>query len=149
MFKKNFKPDGYCGLYCAACPQFITTEKNESSKLDDNSCMGCKSNNVAKGWCIECNLKSCAKSKNIEFCYECNDYPCKDINNFQKDPIYPYHSEVFDYMKTIKEDGIKKWLQKMADRWKCSSCGQRYGWWTSICKNCGSKVNGYINPRES
>lgn len=147
MKNQEFVPDGYCGLYCAACPQYMGTKNNQIDVTDENACKGCKSDTVAKGWYIKCNLKACAKTKNVEFCYECSEYPCENLKTFKQDPDYPYHSEVFDYMNTIKTSGKEAWLQDMESRWKCTQCGSSFNWWTTKCEQCGNAVKGYSAPR--
>ena len=38
------------------------------------SCGGCRSENLRCP--IECHAKTCPQQKGIDFCFECNDYPC-------------------------------------------------------------------------
>ena len=142
----SFLPDGYCGLYCAACPQYIATKAGKAEALGMENCRGCKSDEVAASWCRICNLKKCARSKGYEFCYECASYPCEDLEKFRNAPEWPYHIEVYDYMDTIRKDGKEKWLKGMAVRWSCPSCGQEASWWDLNCSSCGTKLKGYKKP---
>lgn len=142
----DFVPDAYCGLYCASCGQYQKTLSGELSLDDPMSCMGCKSKKVSASWCAECHLKSCAREKGVEFCYQCAEFPCEEIVKFKDDPLYPYHGEVFEYMEEIKAKGKEAWLESMEKRWNCESCGTRYDWWAQKCGNCGKEVKGYKNP---
>lgn len=144
---KSFIEDAYCGLYCAACPSYQATADGTYQEKGLPACKGCKSDTVTGEWCKICNLKSCAREKGLDFCYECNQYPCENLNNFKEDILYPYHNEVYDYMKTIKEKGKEIWLTEMKKRWSCNDCGTMHDWWSMKCKPCGSKTNGYIQPK--
>jgi len=122
------------------------TEAGLGEDPDFISCKGCKSDTVAKSWCAVCNLKSCAREKGLDFCYECNEYPCDNLEKFKTDPQYPYHSEVYDNMTTIKKKGIGQWLIEMNSRWTCQSCGTPFSWWNESCKKCGTPSRGYKKP---
>lgn len=130
----ELKPDGYCGLYCAACPSY---------GKGSEPCEGCKSDNVRPGWCSRCSLKACARAKGLDYCSECSDYPCGKLIDFANDPDYPYHSEIYEYQALIRGKGKEKWLEEMKKRWSCPRCGTPFNWWTLICGKCGYQVNGY------
>ncbi|HZX46637.1 MAG TPA: DUF3795 domain-containing protein [Clostridia bacterium] len=38
------------------------------------SCGGCRSNDIKCP--IDCHVKTCHKEKGVDFCFQCNDYPC-------------------------------------------------------------------------
>jgi hypothetical protein len=146
MGHSGFVPDAYCGLYCPACPNYMNTQANPGAPRITESCKGCKSGICCLSWCDHCNLKACAKSKNIEFCSACQEYPCKDLVGFKNDSNYPYHSEVFGYLETIKMKGKETWLTEMRKRWSCPSCGTEFNWWMQTCAQCGKAVRGYKKP---
>jgi hypothetical protein len=137
----EYSLDGYCGLYCGACPMFLETKAGS----DQNRCQGCKSG-IGSGWCLTCNLKACARGKGLEFCYACADYPCENLEAFETSADYPYHREVYDYMKTIEKEGKAAWLEKMRVRWSCPACGKEASWWDLSCGNCGAELHGYTKP---
>jgi hypothetical protein len=133
--------DGYCGLYCGACPMLLETRAGTAKA----ACHGCKTDQNPR-WCADCGLKACARGKGLDFCYACADYPCKDLEGFQTSAEYPYHREVYDYMKIIEKEGKDAWLEKMKARWSCPACAQDSSWWDVSCKKCGAGLNGYIKP---
>lgn len=146
MSDKSFTSDGYCGLFCAACPQYMGTKSGAIKETDPGACKGCKSDVVAKSWCTICNLKSCAREKGHDFCYQCKEYPCSELEEFKTDSDYPYHGEVYSYMETIKQKGLEQWMSQMKKRWSCSSCGTEFDWWTRSCTQCGAATEGYQKP---
>ena len=133
--------DGYCGLYCGACPMLLGTKAG----TEQNACRGCKSDQNPE-WCLNCGLKACAREKGLEFCYACADYPCEKLEGFKTSAEYPYHREVYDYMKIIEKEGKAVWLEKMKVRWSCPTCKAEASWWDPACKKCGAGLNGYPKP---
>src|SRR4030042_6982501 len=136
----EYSLDGYCGLYCGACPKCLGSKAG----TETNPCLGGKSDTIS-GWCLTCNLKACARGKGLDFCHACADYPCKDLEGFKTSVEYPYHSEVYDYMKVIELEGKPAWLEKMKVRWSCPECLQEASWWELKCNQCGAGMNGYNN----
>jgi hypothetical protein len=146
METRQFEPDGYCGLYCGACPKYLETKEGAAPATSDQSvCFGCKTD-VNPKWCLECKIKACAREKNVSFCHECSDYPCSDLEAFKNDSRYPYHQEVTDYMTAIAAEGKEAWLERMKTRWCCPSCKRESSWWDLSCKGCGAGVKGYERP---
>ena len=138
----EFILDGYCGLYCGACPDLLDTKDGKAK----NPCCGCKSAVNNREWCAICNLKACAKEKHLDHCRQCDEYPCDDLQTFFYDPKYPYHKEAVDYLSTIEKEGKDVWLEKMKERWSCRKCGQAATWWKQSCTVCGETLNGYQKP---
>ena len=100
----------YCGLKCDSCPiflatlepdQFLQQSKRKSIAETINSlyglnyqleditdCDGCITNTgrIFTG-CINCKVKTCARSKYLENCAYCTKYPCKILKkNFLCEP---------------------------------------------------------------
>jgi hypothetical protein len=95
----------YCGLLCQGCPIYwATIEKNkklkekmkvEIAKMSNNlyktnhtskditDCDGCliEKGNLYSG-CANCQIRNCARSKNIQNCAYCSEYACDTLNKF-------------------------------------------------------------------
>lgn len=136
----KYKPDGYCGIYCGACPSFQATRSGLADLLGLDQCRGCKSEQVSDGWCSVCDIMSCAKEKNLDFCSDCSAYPCDILLNFKENSSVPMHNEVLDSLTFIKELGKETWLKAMDARWRCTSCGTVYSYFSMYCACCGLKV---------
>jgi hypothetical protein len=92
----------YCGLACDSCPIHLATlEKDIVKKIQMrkdisdqlakiygttpkpeiiSDCDGCKINNgrLFTG-CIDCEIRKCAKIKNLENCAYCSDFTCEKL----------------------------------------------------------------------
>ncbi|MFW9995827.1 MAG: DUF3795 domain-containing protein [Candidatus Odinarchaeota archaeon] len=143
--------DAYCGLYCGACFVMKANETGRGEELasqwnlepEDVYCNGCKSGTLFIN-CRGCQLRECAVARNVSFCYQCQDYPCKDFSAFTK--AKPHIIEVIENLEYIKQYGRVKWLETQEKRWSCANCGEKYSWYDQVCDNCGEKLEGYEEP---
>ena len=92
----------YCGLDCDTCPAFCALRDNDDKlrektaaewskmfsadiKKEDINCVGCTAEQgIHFSHCHECKSRDCARSKNLENCGKCSDYPCQDLRDFFK-----------------------------------------------------------------
>lgn len=133
---ENLSPElAPCGVFCGACPSF------------EKSCHGCSSQMKQKRkskW--SCKLRSCCYSvKKINFCFECDEFPCKElrrklIDSHSEDPKYEYRHEVIENSKKFTELGLKRYLEYQNEKWVCPSCHQgRIQWYIYKCNKCGAE----------
>jgi predicted RNA-binding Zn-ribbon protein involved in translation (DUF1610 family) len=146
----EFTYDAYCGLYCGACTIMLANQNGEleslakqwEMKVDDLKCFGCKSGQVAI-FCTDCEIKACAEDKQLDFCFQCDEFPCARMIEFRDDEKYPYHQVVFNSLEDIRQKGIDTWLKEQDARWSCPNCGERFAWRDEVCKHCGGAVSNY------
>jgi len=142
----SYRFDSFCGLYCGAC---LTLRANKEGKVEEAAkawgmkpedlvCNGCKSE-VNASSCRECEIKACAKTKGVDFCIECPDYPCQYLKDLQADE-WVHHRVILDNLERIKSAGLDNWLAEQKERWSCPNCGNPTGWYDAKCKKCGAEV---------
>ncbi|MFX1267949.1 MAG: DUF3795 domain-containing protein, partial [Promethearchaeota archaeon] len=88
--------------------------------------------------CKACAVKKCCNEKNIDGCYQCDDFPCKFINNF---PI-PVAKKVI--MRTIpfwRENGTEKFVEEEEKRYHCPNCGNPIFRGAKRCNKCKNEVD--------
>ena len=135
----DFVLDGYCGLYCGACPNMLATKAGTAN----NPCHGCKSEQPT-GYCAICGIKACAQSKGYEFCYQCaGSGTCEVLQKFIADAQWPYQQCVLKNMETFRNEGKAKWLAVQDKRWRCANCGRSHSWFAETCSQCGRAVASY------
>jgi len=97
--KQENKIIAVCGLKCSECDIFKATdnpeiaqqiadwfkkERNEEVKIEDIHCLGCKGDRK-KHWSADCwILECCVNKKGLDFCNECNDFPCDRLSKWAK-----------------------------------------------------------------
>ena len=84
---KNRRLMAPCGLYCGVCGVYIATrDGNEKlktvmgnlygTKPEETECLGCMQPNPPKkiyGYCNQCPIRDCIKSKGYYSCHQCTD----------------------------------------------------------------------------
>lgn len=142
----DFKYDTFCGLYCGAC-EVLIANKNETVEViartwnvepEQLGCSGCKSA-INAVYCVDCGIKRCAENKKVEYCFECDEYPCSRLVTFRNDE-HPHHSIVLQNLDLVRNQGIDQWLEQQRIRWNCPNCGKGFSWYDKICAVCGSEL---------
>jgi len=98
----------YCGLICHSCPIYLATREKDEEKRrkmrveiarqikkiydtecrteDVGDCDGCRTEGE-RLFCTDCQIRMCAKGKNIENCAHCDEYACEKLEKlFVTDP---------------------------------------------------------------
>ncbi|UCC79787.1 MAG: DUF3795 domain-containing protein [Candidatus Zixiibacteriota bacterium] len=82
-------------------------ETGKAVSAEKLKCVGCKGQSSGC-WCSGCEIRSCAEDKGLEFCYQCQDYPCDPLlKTFEK------HPEARQNLKTISKIGPDAWVASM------------------------------------
>jgi hypothetical protein len=90
----------YCGIDCSKCLALIATIENSDQKRkevatqwssqefqlnpEDINCLGCTSNESAWIYCSTCDIRTCAREKQLVNCAFCTDFPCDKLNKIWK-----------------------------------------------------------------
>jgi predicted RNA-binding Zn-ribbon protein involved in translation (DUF1610 family) len=129
-----------CGIYCGACRHYLALKKNQLEQRGfKRGCEGCRIRN-----------KNCAfirrdcpalKKNQIEYCYECNSFPCQNLQKM--DHLYQnrYAVNMIGNLKRIKEIGVARWLQEQKVFYICPQCGGEICIHDEKCYDCGNKMN--------
>ena len=121
---------GPCGMNCGICYAFLRKK---------NSCPGCRLFNEEEPVSITmCKVRNCEfiKSKNVEFCFECKSYPCKNLKNLDKRYRTKYNMSEIENLENIKEYGLTCFVENERKKWTCSDCGGTINVHKKICSNC-------------
>ena len=128
--------DAICGIYCGACPAFL--ESVGAKKSSEIKCLGCRSTKKMPGYAPKCEVRKCAKSKNLQSCGQCKQYPCDKIKKFfNETPKYGLREK---YLNTVRDKGLQSWLEEMKTRWTCPKCQTPFGYGMKTCKKCNEKI---------
>ncbi|MBN2587902.1 MAG: DUF3795 domain-containing protein [Candidatus Fermentibacteraceae bacterium] len=150
--------DTYCGLFCGACPVGMANETGDVELLekmaeewgrspDELRCGGCRSG-ITAVFCTDCEMRACAVRKGLEYCSQCDEYPCGTLTGFRNDQA-PHHSAVLRNLSRMAEMGVEEWLEEETVRWTCGKCGKRFGWYSETCRECGEALfNSVLEERE-
>lgn len=126
---KMFAP---CGMNCEVCYKHLKPKK---------ACQGCLNGDVDKPeHCRICKIKTCAHSKELMYCYECEDFPCILIKNLEKSYVKRYGVSLVENSLVVKCEGLESFMKKEKGRWTCKSCGGVISLHDAVCSECQLKV---------
>ncbi len=118
-----------CGLPCFHCTAYLAQENPEmreklaaalSIPPDKAICGGCR---PQKGRITflnpdkTCRLFLCAEEKGIDFCHECDDFPCERFQPYSDQPHFPHNTKMYQ-LCMMKKLGFETWAaEKAAKIW--------------------------------
>jgi hypothetical protein len=135
-----------CGLFCPACTFFIgsTEEPERLGKLahrfgltaSDVECYGCRSDKRGIFCNKYCKMTRCADNKGIDFCVQCDEYPCAELRAFQEK--MPHRIELWESQERIKNGGWEAWYTEMIGHYSCTKCHTVNSAYDLTCRQCGA-----------
>ena len=142
----GYRQDSVCGLYCGACDVFLANREDRVDAAakawgmspDQLICHGCNSS-IHAVYCVDCGIKACASSRDIEHCADCSEAPCERTLAFCNDR-HAHHSVILANQQQWKVLGRDAWLKQQARRWQCPDCGTHFAWYDRTCKACGANL---------
>lgn len=121
-----------CGMNCAICVGYFGyTMSGTKRKM---TCTGCKPKDKS---CAH--LKQyCEKltKKEVSYCYECSDFPCKYIKRLDTKYRQRFDYSTIENLKYIKKNGMKKFLKKQEEKFTCPNCLGTICVHTKRCYSC-------------
>jgi len=87
-----------CGLNCGLCPRFHTAGTSK--------CPGCGGEGFSKVH-PPCGALSCCQRMDLEYCFDCPEYPCKKFDGTDLTDSFITHQNQFRDLDKAKRMGIK------------------------------------------
>ena len=125
-----------CGLNCAKCDirqayrgnedlqneiiDWFRKERNTPVKPAQIRCDGCRAP-LDVHWSPDCRIMLCARKREMQYCFQCEDFPCPILDDFSSDGI-SHHERTVRNLKQMKEIGINAWLDEQKRRSQCVFC---------------------------
>jgi len=140
-------------LFCPACTVFLGTREDPNrletiagrlqKPVEELLCDGCRSERRSFYCREKCVMAKCARGKGLDFCGECDEYPCGDLKAFQAE--MPHRIELWESQERIKEVGYEKWYEEMVEHYSCPECHTLNSAYDIKCRNCGREPScGYV-----
>lgn len=142
----KYRYDAPCGLYCGACGTVLADKKGSVKTLakewgmkpEQLVCHGCKTETTAV-FCRDCKFRDCVAAKGIDYCFQCDEFPCGELVSFRNDKA-SHHSVVLKNLRRMREIGVEPWLEEQRFRWSCPGCGESFSWYETTCNMCGATL---------
>jgi len=110
-----------CGMNCAICSRYLANINN----MKRSQCAGCRPENKKCSYLFEkCSgINSDLKgNSSARFCFQCDQYPCKQIDRMDARYRRSYGISVKDNLKCISKIGVYKFVQEQYEEHRCSGC---------------------------
>jgi len=112
-----------CGLPCFACYLFLAQDDGEKRRLvsqelglppDKAVCPGCRALQGQPGHLpMSCRLYPCAEAQGVQFCSDCDDFPCDKLHPYFDQAKMWHNTKVFQ-LCLIKKMGLAAWAEHKA-----------------------------------
>ena len=115
-----------CGLDCFNCLMYLASEdeelrakisKNTGILLERVTCRGCRGEAGKPAFLNRaepCSVYRCITKKNLDFCYQCADFPCDGLHPYaDRAAEVPHNTKVFN-LCLIKKMGLESWAKAKA-----------------------------------
>ena len=151
---KNFLSP--CGLYCGVCGVYFATRDQNDMFMDklikmyqekipglaklkraDFQCDGCLSDRLSI-FCRVCAIKECTKAKGYEGCHQCDDWPCRHVENF---PMPVGKKVIMRAIPSWREHGTDKYVNDEEARYVCPACGNQIFRGAKRCNKCKNPLD--------
>jgi len=125
-----------CGMNCRLCSSY---------QKEKDRCKGCRNEADilyrTKG-SSSCIIKNCPviKSNKSGFCFECDKYPCKRLEQLDKRYRTKYHMSMIENLENIRKNGMDAFLQDEKKRWTCRECGSIVCVHKHACPKCKAAI---------
>ncbi|MFH0993128.1 MAG: DUF3795 domain-containing protein [bacterium] len=124
-----------CGMNCNVCISYQAKHLNLNEQgFSKSYCPGCR----PRG-------KNCAFLKKhcptigqglVRFCFECGEFPCERLKGLDQRYRGKYHLSMIDNLRFIQDQGMEKFLEKEAAKWRCPTCGDVICCHNGLCLRC-------------
>lgn len=90
--------------------------------------------------CRKCRIKNCVAERQITYCFECSEYPCKQVKGLEKSYNIRYHASLMKNSQMVKEQGMAAFLVQQKENYTCPECGGIISIHDAECSECQWKM---------
>lgn len=131
-----------CGMNCAICSRYLAYKNNLTEvKGKISHCPGCR---FGKGKCIY--QKKCIDNHKllkgeIDFCFECNCFPCERIKKLDNRYQRNYNMSMIENLMSIKIEGVSEFIKQQSEKYKCPKCKRLKSVHNKKCYTCDNIIS--------
>jgi len=124
-----------CGMNCALCVSYLAMQNDLARQgFHRKYCPGC----LPRGKnCVHmrdaCDLLGKGQ---VRFCFECTDFPCQRLKALDLRYRTKYHMSMIENLQSIQAQGMERFLEEQAERWRCQTCGGTISCHNGLCLSC-------------
>ncbi|NIQ07221.1 MAG: DUF3795 domain-containing protein [Candidatus Korarchaeota archaeon] len=80
----------------------------------EEPCKGCRFGG-GWSWNPNCAIRLCCTEKNLDFCYQCEEFPCSIL---QEEPFLEGKKRTIEANKQIRKEGLASWAQALKKKYE-------------------------------
>ncbi len=125
-----------CGMNCGICKSYLAYSRNVPYKKGEiYHCKGCIERNKNCAFI----KRDCEKirKKQIRFCHECPEMPCKNLAKIDSHYSARYGMSMVENLEMIQKKGMNSFLLDEEEKYRCPSCGDLISVHDGKCYKCG------------
>ena len=129
-----------CGMNCGICKSYLAYSRGVPYKKGEVShCNGC----LVRDKNCAFIKRDCPRKvgKNLRFCYECEDMPCKQLAKLDELYRARYGMSMVENQKMMQQKGIDEFLRSQAEKYRCPGCGDVVSVHDGKCYACGYQAD--------
>ena len=93
-----------CGINCGLCPRYYT--------VGQSRCPGCAGEGFSDVH-PTCGVLSCCQRKGLEYCFQCDEFPCKKYSGAGESDSFVTHQNQFRDMEKAKRIGLEAYAAEL------------------------------------
>ena len=122
-----------CGMNCMVCYKHCCHKK---------PCAGCLNQDTGKPeHCRKCKIKDCIHHKGYTYCFQCPEYPCRQIKTLEKSYNIRYNASLVSNSRFVQERGLAEFNEQQKKKYTCPVCGGIISIHDSECSECQWKTS--------
>jgi hypothetical protein len=110
---------------------------SEKLSIEDIRCGGCLSDDLFMH-CRQCDIRTCTQEKGYSGCHECDEFPCRYIDNF---PMTVGKKVILRAIPYWRKMGTERWIQDEEARYVCPECGNKLFRGVVTCNRCKAALD--------
>jgi Protein of unknown function (DUF3795) len=124
-----------CGMNCALCSGYLALKndvKNQGVQIP--YCHGCRPRDKKCAFL----KKRCSQllTHEVNFCYECKDFPCENLKHIDMRYQKFYKMSFIENLLSIEKNGVDRFFSTQKKKWKCPTCDGFLCCHNGLCFHC-------------
>ena len=130
-----------CGMNCGICSSYLAHKNSIPRKVVSN-CIGCRARDKQCAFLKKkCRDDLKLLKGEIEYCFECNYFPCEYLVKLDKSYRIKFGMSMIDNLNEIKKKGIDVFIENQENKYKCPKCNNLISVHSKKCFACDKITN--------
>lgn len=82
----------------------------------------------------------CVIEKEWHYCYECLEYPCRQMKSLEKSYNTRYRASLMENSRMVQAQGMEAFMEKQKEKFTCPKCGGIISIHDAECSECQGKM---------